>query len=238
MPPSPHPGKYRILKRAQEDVVMMPTPRWSPEPICFGTIYPERGPSVPLLIDAVCEIPRQIPNFEVAKEEELPEMMLPEEAQAWIDEFMNNIGSKERGLPRPSNFHVNMTYVLSAMFHAEHDQPSTMEGDYLAAEPMMAHINIEKAGQGESSQAELPGQLEKRPERIYSDKMVFIRPNPTLANHLKPIYVTAHLEGVPFRRVLIDGGAAVNVLPYKQMKKMCRGEEDLIPTDLTVSSFS
>ena len=59
-----------------------------------------------------------------------------------------------------------------------------------------------------------------------------------MANHLKPIYVTAHLEGILFKRVLIDGGAAVNVLPYKQMKRVCRSEEDLIPTDLTVSSFS
>ncbi|XP_070667370.1 uncharacterized protein [Malus domestica] len=68
--------------------------------------------------------------------------------------------------------------------------------------------------------------------------MVFNRPNISLANHLKPIYVTAHLEGMPFRRILIDGWAAVNVLPAKQMKKLGRGTEDLIPTDLTVSSFS
>ncbi|KAM2294997.1 hypothetical protein ACFX1S_034847 [Malus domestica] len=68
--------------------------------------------------------------------------------------------------------------------------------------------------------------------------MVFVRPSSSLASHLKPIYVTAHLEGIPFKRVLIDGGATVNVLSYKQMKKMCRSKEDLIPTDLTVSSFS
>ncbi|KAM1140239.1 hypothetical protein ACFX19_041025 [Malus domestica] len=67
--------------------------------------------------------------------------------------------------------------------------------------------------------------------------MVFSCPSLTLANHLKPIYVTAHPEGIPFKRVLIDGGAAVNVLPYKQMKRMCRNEKDLIPADLTISSF-
>ncbi|XP_070674744.1 uncharacterized protein [Malus domestica] len=68
--------------------------------------------------------------------------------------------------------------------------------------------------------------------------MVFSRPNMIIANHLKPINVAAHLEGVPFKRVLIDGGAAVNVLPAKQMKKIGRGIKDLIPIDLTVSSFS
>ncbi|KAM1591658.1 hypothetical protein ACFX1Z_035254 [Malus domestica] len=59
-----------------------------------------------------------------------------------------------------------------------------------------------------------------------------------LANHLQPIYVAAYLEGVPFKRVLIDGGVAINILPAKQMKKMGRDVEDLIPMDLTVSSFS
>ncbi|KAM0998257.1 hypothetical protein ACFX2C_008049 [Malus domestica] len=68
--------------------------------------------------------------------------------------------------------------------------------------------------------------------------MVFSRPTISLANHLKPIYVTTHLEEVPFRRILIDGGAAVNVLPAKQMKKLGRGTKDLTPTNLTVSSFS
>ncbi|KAM1185229.1 hypothetical protein ACFX2G_014857 [Malus domestica] len=68
--------------------------------------------------------------------------------------------------------------------------------------------------------------------------MVFSRPSLTLANYLKPIYVTAHLKGIPFKRVLINEGAAVNVLPYKQMKKMYKSEEYLIPTDLTVSNFS
>ncbi|KAM2027103.1 hypothetical protein ACFX1T_019453 [Malus domestica] len=102
-----------------------------------------------------------------------------------------------------------MTYVLSAMFGAEPDQPATMEDDYLTAEPMMAHVSVEVAGEEELGKAE-------------SSKT----------------FQNAHLEGVPFKRVLIDEGAAVNVLPAKQMKKIGRGVEDLIPTDLTVSSFS
>ena len=165
-------------------------------------------------MDPICEVPEQMPNFGITQEEGLPELMLPEEAQAWFEKFMNNIGGKEKDLPEPNNFHVNMTYVLSAMFRAEHDQLSTMEGDYLVAKLMIAHISIEKAKQGEPSQTSSPKQSRKKPERIYSDKMVFVHPNSTLANHLKPIYVTAHLEGLPFKRVLIDGGAAINVLPY------------------------
>ncbi|XP_068328252.1 uncharacterized protein [Pyrus communis] len=82
----------------------------------------------------------------------------------------------------------------------------------------------------------LPELPRKEPEMVYFDQIVFSRPS--LANHLKPIYMTAHLEGVPFKRVLIDRGAVVYVLPLKQMKRLCRSEECLIPTDLIVSSFS
>ncbi|KAB2606555.1 S2-RNase [Pyrus ussuriensis x Pyrus communis] len=60
MQSNPHPGKYRILRRAQEDMIMMPTPRWSPKPICFGTISPEKGLPTPMLIDIICEVPKQL----------------------------------------------------------------------------------------------------------------------------------------------------------------------------------
>ncbi|KAM2128674.1 hypothetical protein ACFX1X_007381 [Malus domestica] len=124
------------------------------------------------------------------------------------------------------------------MFGAEPDQPATMEGDYLTVEPMMAHVNVEVAGEGELGKAESSETSKDSPLRIYTNKMVFNRPNMLLANHLKTIYVVAHLEGVPFKRVLIDGGEVVNVLPAKQMKKMGRCVEYFIPTKLTVSSFS
>ncbi|KAM1882615.1 hypothetical protein ACFX13_004080 [Malus domestica] len=219
-------------------MVMMPTLKWSLEPSCFETILPERGIPSPLLVDTLSESLVQVQNFGITREEVVPELKLLEEAQAWLDGFMNHIWGKEGDVPGPSDFHVNMTYILSAMFHVEHDQPPIMEGDYLATEPMMVYVSVEDTGQGEPNQTRLPEPSIKKPERIYLDKMVFACPSSSMANHLKLIYVTAHLEGVPFKRVLINGGAAVNVLPYKQMKKMFRSERDLIPTDLTVSSFS
>ncbi|KAM1381211.1 hypothetical protein ACFX2I_022845 [Malus domestica] len=131
-----------------------------------------------------------------------------------------------------------MTYVLSAMFCPKHDQPAMIEGDYLATEPLMAHVSVEEIEKRESSKTDMLELAKRELERIYTDKMIFSHPSLAMANHLKPIYVTAYLEGIPFKRVLIDGGVAVNVLPYKQMKRMCRSKDDLIPTDLTVSSFS
>ncbi|KAM1119795.1 hypothetical protein ACFX2B_043334 [Malus domestica] len=165
---------------------MMPTPRWSPKPICFQNISPRRRIPLPLLIDTLCEVLRQIPNFGITQEEVLPELMLPEEVYTWLNEFISHIGGK-KDLPEPSNFHVNMTYVLFAMFYPKHDQPATIKGDYLATEPMMAHVSVEEAGKNESGRIGLPKLIKKEPDRIYSDRMVFSCPSLILANHLKPI---------------------------------------------------
>ncbi|KAM2258026.1 hypothetical protein ACFX1S_003156 [Malus domestica] len=124
---------------------------------------------------------------------------------AWLDEFMDQIRSKKEEQPEPSNFHINMAYVLSAMFGAQPNQPATMEEDYVTTDPMMAHVNVEIAEEGESGKAKSSEASNEGPLRIYTDKMVFSCPQISLANHLKPIYVTAHLEGVPFKRILIDG---------------------------------
>ncbi|KAM1790756.1 hypothetical protein ACFX12_034788 [Malus domestica] len=84
-----------------------------------------------LLVDTLCENLVQAQNLGITRKERLPELMLPKEAQAWLDEFMDHIGGKNEDLPKPSNFHVNTTFVLSAMFCPKHDQHATMEGDYL-----------------------------------------------------------------------------------------------------------
>ncbi|KAM1523467.1 hypothetical protein TB1_012843 [Malus domestica] len=82
VPRSPYPRKYRILRRTQEEMVMMPTLGWSLEPICFGTISPERRLPTPLLVYTLCEFPKQMLNFGIAQEEMLPELMLRKEAHA------------------------------------------------------------------------------------------------------------------------------------------------------------
>ncbi|KAM1157888.1 hypothetical protein ACFX1X_028754 [Malus domestica] len=239
VPQSQHPGKYRILRRAQEDLTMMPTPGWRPGPTHEETVASERRPTF-LPLDPFGEVPKQAlyGDMNQPQQEGIPEPLLPADAMAWLDEFMDHIGSKKEDLLEPSNFHINMTYVLSAMFGARPDQPATMEGDYLTTESMMAHVNVEVVTEEDSGKVESSKVPKGGPLRIYTDKMVFSHPSISLANHLKPIYVSAHLEGVPFKRILIDGGAAVNILPAKQMKRMGRSTEDLIPTNLTVSSFS
>ncbi|BFG35130.1 hypothetical protein CerSpe_214040 [Prunus speciosa] len=59
-----------------------------------------------------------------------------------------------------------------------------------------------------------------------------------MTKHLRPLFISARINGVPFKKVLIDGGAAVNILPFKRLEKLGKNKADLIPTYLTVSNFA
>ncbi|KAB2625793.1 hypothetical protein D8674_017453 [Pyrus ussuriensis x Pyrus communis] len=57
---------------------------------------------------------------------------------------VTKIGENNEGTFGPSNFHLNMTYVVSAMFCAEPNQPTVMKDDYVAQELMMTFVNMEE----------------------------------------------------------------------------------------------
>jgi hypothetical protein len=37
---------------------------------------------------------------------------------------------------------------------------------------------------------------------------------------MKPLYVRGHIDGMPISRMLVDGGAAINLMPYSVFKKL------------------
>lgn len=54
-------------------------------------------------------------------------------------------------------------------------------------------------------------------------------------NHLKALYLKGFLNGKPVSRMLVDGGALVNLMPYSLFKKLGGKDEELIKTNMTVS---
>ena len=44
-----------------------------------------------------------------------------------------------------------------------------------------------------------------------------------------------HINGKSISRMLVDGGAIVNLMPYSLYKKLGRKDEELIKTNMTVS---
>jgi hypothetical protein len=63
---------------------------------------------------------------------------------------------------------------------------------------------------------------------------IFQKPKST-ENHLKALYMKGHINGKPISRMLVDGGAIVNLMPYSLFKKLGGSDDELIKTNMTIS---
>ena len=55
--------------------------------------------------------------------------------------------------------------------------------------------------------------------------------------HLKALYVKGFVDGKPMSKMLVDGGASVNLMPYTTFRKLGKGPGDLIETDMMLKDF-
>jgi hypothetical protein len=66
-------------------------------------------------------------------------------------------------------------------------------------------------------------------------EVVFEKPEES-NQHLKPLYIRGHIDGKSISMMLLDGGAAVNLMSYSVFKKLGREDYELIRTNLTLNS--
>jgi hypothetical protein len=62
----------------------------------------------------------------------------------------------------------------------------------------------------------------------------FTKPKKSV-NHLKPLFVRGHIDGIPIAKMLVDGGTTVNLMPYSLYRKLGKQDEKLIKTNMTLS---
>jgi hypothetical protein len=62
----------------------------------------------------------------------------------------------------------------------------------------------------------------------------FTKPKETV-NYLKPFFVRGHIDGIPIAKMLVDGGAAVNLMPYSLYRKLGKQDDELVKTNMTLS---
>jgi len=55
--------------------------------------------------------------------------------------------------------------------------------------------------------------------------------------HLKALFVKGRVDGQPMTKILIDGGAAINIMPYTVYRKLGKGDQDLTKTDMMLKDF-
>jgi hypothetical protein len=63
---------------------------------------------------------------------------------------------------------------------------------------------------------------------------VFEKPEES-SQHLKPLYIRGHIDGKPVSKMLVNGGAAVNLMSYSIFKKPGREDDELMKTNLTLN---
>nr|CAE04998.2 OSJNBb0093G06.6 [Oryza sativa Japonica Group] len=69
------------------------------------------------------------------------------------------------------------------------------------------------------------------------EQAVFEKPEGIENRHVKPLYVNGYVNGKPMSKMMVNGGAAVNLMPYATFRKLGRNAEDLIKTNMVLKNF-
>lgn len=70
---------------------------------------------------------------------------------------------------------------------------------------------------------------------VFTQQAVFDKPEKY--RYLKAPYIKGFVNGRPMGKMMVDGGAAVNIMPYATFKKLGKTDEDLLITDLRMRDF-
>jgi hypothetical protein len=63
----------------------------------------------------------------------------------------------------------------------------------------------------------------------------FCKPKESV-NHLKPLFVSDHIDGIPIAKMLVDVEAIMNLMPYSLYRKLWKQDDELVKTNMTLSS--
>jgi hypothetical protein len=65
-------------------------------------------------------------------------------------------------------------------------------------------------------------------------EVAFTKPKESV-NHLKPLFVRSHIDGIPIAKMLVDGETVINLMPYSLYRKLRKQDDDLVKTNMTLS---
>jgi len=66
---------------------------------------------------------------------------------------------------------------------------------------------------------------------------IFEKPSDDERQHLKALFVKGKVDGQPVSKILIHGGAAIDIMPYTIYRKLGKGDQDLTKTDMMLKYF-
>ncbi|XP_050896170.1 uncharacterized protein LOC127102892 [Lathyrus oleraceus] len=65
----------------------------------------------------------------------------------------------------------------------------------------------------------------------------FERPDDSMKAHLKPLFIKGKVESVGVNKILVDGGASVNLMPYFMLKRIGKDDSDAKPHNMVLSNY-
>jgi len=68
-------------------------------------------------------------------------------------------------------------------------------------------------------------------------KAIFEKSNGSMKSHLKPLFVQAKVDDIRVNKVLVDGGAAVNLMRQYLLKRIGKCDVDLKPHNVVFSNY-
>ena len=66
---------------------------------------------------------------------------------------------------------------------------------------------------------------------------IFEKPADNERQHLKALFVKGRVDGQPMTKILVDGGAGINIMSYAVYRKLGKGDQDLTKTDMMLKDF-
>jgi hypothetical protein len=72
---------------------------------------------------------------------------------------------------------------------------------------------------------------------LLPEQAIFEKPEGTKNRHLKPLYVNGFINGRLMSKMMIEGGAAMNLMPYATFRKLDKNADDLIKTNMVLKDF-
>ena len=105
---------------------------------------------------------------------------------------------------------IQMAFLLPSKFKAPADQEVYLDFDESEYEEMVAKLTVV--------------------QQAIFDK-------PVKHRHLKALYMKGLVDGKPMSKMLMDGGVSVNLMPYTTFRKLGKGPEDLLETDMMLRDF-
>ena len=72
---------------------------------------------------------------------------------------------------------------------------------------------------------------------VENQHAIFEKPDFPMTHHLKPLFIQAKINGFGVNKILVDGGATVNLLPQSFLNKIGLVDSDLKPYNVVLTNY-